>query len=191
MGRSGRHGCQIEILCQPGVTLFAGQCEPWRSSCQPDAFLSHPLPDIRRHRNVRAPWIESLKDIPSRSYRSLPRISTITTAPTRDMTTAARKIDDHPLRRIPVPSRRPRLRPRVARIPRRHRDHQCVVVVDTLPVPVRGRGLAVDGEAEKDRKNNPSIDIVVRVSVWWLSGSMSVRGRTYRGRGDAISSRRS
>ena len=43
----------------------------------------------------------------------------------------------------------------------------------------------------KDRKNNPSIDIVVRVSVWSLSGSMSVRGQTYRGRGDAIWSRRS
>ena len=34
------------------------------------------------------------------------------------------------------------------RIPRRHRDHQRMVVVDALAVPVCGRGLAVDGEAE-------------------------------------------
>ena len=52
------------------------------------------------------------------------------------------------LRRIPVPGRRSRLRAGVARIPRRHRHHQPMVVVDALPVPVRGRGLAVDGEPE-------------------------------------------
>ena len=52
------------------------------------------------------------------------------------------------LRRIPVSGRRPRLRAGIARIPGRHRHHQCMVVVDALPVPVRGRGLAVDGEAE-------------------------------------------
>ena len=44
---------------------------------------------------------------------------------------------------------------------------------------------------DKDRKNNLSIDIVVRVSVWSLSGSMSVREQTYRGRGDVIWSRQS
>ena len=42
-----------------------------------------------------------------------------------------------------------------------------------------------------DRKNNPSIDIVVGVPVWSLSGSMLVREQTYRGRGDAIWSRQS
>ena len=46
-------------------------------------------------------------------------------------------------------------------------------------------------DALRIRKNYPSIDIVVRVSVWSLSGSMWVRGQTYRGRGDAIWSRRS
>ena len=50
------------------------------------------------------------------------------------------------LRRIPVPGRRPRIRAGVARIPRRHGHHQRMVVVDAFPVPVRGRGLAVDGE---------------------------------------------
>ena len=52
------------------------------------------------------------------------------------------------LRRIPVPGRRSRLRAGVAGIPRRHRHHQRVVVVDAFAVPVRGRGLAVDGETE-------------------------------------------
>ena len=37
-----------------------------------------------------------------------------------------------------------------------------------------------------DRKNNPSIDMVVGVSAWSLSGSMSVREQTDRGRSDAI-----
>ena len=53
------------------------------------------------------------------------------------------------LRRIPVPGRRSRFRSSVARIPRRHRHHQRVVVVDALPVPVCCRGLAVDGEPER------------------------------------------
>ena len=52
------------------------------------------------------------------------------------------------LRRIPVSGRRPRLRAGIARIPGRHRHHQRMVVVDALTVPVRGRSLAVDGEAE-------------------------------------------
>ena len=52
-------------------------------------------------------------------------------------------------------------------------------------------GLAIDCESAKDRKNNPSIDIVVGVPVWSLSGSMLVREQTYRGRGDAIWSRQS
>ena len=52
------------------------------------------------------------------------------------------------LRRVPVPGRRSRLRAGVARVPRRHRHHQRVVVVDALAVPVRGRGLAVDGEPQ-------------------------------------------
>ena len=42
----------------------------------------------------------------------------------------------------------------------------------------------------KDRQNNASIAMVVGVSVWSLSGPMSVREQTNRGRGDAISSRR-
>ena len=37
-----------------------------------------------------------------------------------------------------------------------------------------------------DRKNNPSIGIVVGVSEWSLSGSMSGREQTCRGRSDAI-----
>ena len=37
-----------------------------------------------------------------------------------------------------------------------------------------------------DRKNNPSIGIVVGVSEWSLSGSMSAREQTCRGRRDAI-----
>ena len=56
------------------------------------------------------------------------------------LATAARRR----LRRIPVSNHRSRLRTGVARIPRRHGDHQCVVVVDALAVPVRGGGLAVD-----------------------------------------------
>ena len=43
--------------------------------------------------------------------------------------------------------------------------------------------------AVEDRKNNASIAMVAGVSVWSLSGSMSVREQTNRGRGDAISSR--
>ena len=79
---------------------------------------------------------------------SRPRTST-TFAPARGMTWAVRERDARPLRRIPVPGRRPSLRNGVPRIPRRHRHHQCVVVVDALPMPVRGRGLAVDGEPER------------------------------------------
>ena len=52
------------------------------------------------------------------------------------------------LRRVPVSGHRPRLRAGAARVPGRHRDHQCMVVVDALPVPVCSRGLAVDGESE-------------------------------------------
>ena len=44
--------------------------------------------------------------------------------------------------------------------------------------------------AWKDRQNNASIAMVAGVSVWSLSGPMSVREQTNRGRGDAISSRR-
>ena len=61
-------------------------------------------------------------------------------------------------------------------------------VVHTLPAMLRFRMFAI---ACKDRKNNPSIDLVVRVSVWSMSGSMLVRGQTNCGRGDAIWSRRS
>ena len=42
-----------------------------------------------------------------------------------------------------------------------------------------------------DRKNNPSIDIVAGESVWSLSGSMSAREQTVRGRDAAIWSRQS
>ena len=59
-----------------------------------------------------------------------------------------RELDEPPLRRTPVPSDRSRLRAGVARIPRRHGHHQSVVVIDAFSVPVRGRGLAVDGESE-------------------------------------------
>ena len=52
------------------------------------------------------------------------------------------------LRRIPVPGRWTRLRAGVAGIPRCHRHHQRVIVVDALAVPVCSGGLAVDGEAE-------------------------------------------
>ena len=67
---------------------------------------------------------------------------------TRGMRWTTRKTDDPALRRIPVPGRRSRLRAGVARVPRRHRHHQRVVVVDALAVPVCGGGLAVDGDAE-------------------------------------------
>ena len=87
-----------------------------------------------------------------RGYRSSPRTSTTNTPPARGMTRAVRKPDrkpDHPaLRRIPVSGRRSRLRSGVARIPRRHRHHQRMVVIDALSVPMRGRSLAVDGESE-------------------------------------------
>ena len=52
------------------------------------------------------------------------------------------------LRRVPVSGRRSRLGASVARVPRSHRHHQRMVVVDTLPMPVRGRRLEVDGEPE-------------------------------------------
>ena len=42
-----------------------------------------------------------------------------------------------------------------------------------------------------DRKNNPSIDLVAGVSAWSLSGSMSAREQTVRGRSAAIWSRQS
>ena len=59
-----------------------------------------------------------------------------------------RELDGPPLRRIPVSGRRARLRSGVARIPRCHRDHEGVVVIDALAVPMCSRGLAVDGEPE-------------------------------------------
>ena len=44
-------------------------------------------------------------------------------------------------------------------------------------------------EVRREGQNNASIAKVAGVSVWSLSGPMSVREQTNRGRGDAISSR--
>ena len=51
--------------------------------------------------------------------------------------------------------------------------------------------VAVDASDATDRKTNPSIDIVVGVSVWSLSGLLSVREQTERGRNAATWIRRS
>ena len=93
----------------------------------------------------RAPRLRN--DLRRRDRKS-PSTSAASIMPTHGMRWIPRELDEPPLRRIPVPGRWARLRAGVARIPRCHRHHQRVVVVDTLAVPVRGGGLAVDGEAE-------------------------------------------
>ena len=102
----------------------------------------------RRQRDECASRIEPSDGHPAPWSLFDPRNSAATSASARDEAGTVRELDDPPLRRIAVPSRRSCRRKRVARVPRRHRHHQRMVVVDALAVPVRGGGLAVDGEPE-------------------------------------------
>ena len=65
------------------------------------------------------------------------------------VTWAPQEPDELYLRRVPLSGRRSRLEAGISRIPRRHRHHQRMVVVDALAMQVRGRGLAVDDESKR------------------------------------------
>ena len=140
---------RIGTVWQPGIAQFTGRCEARWSSCQLDGLhnrsssISSALSGVGAQFEQRR-WTH----IRSRGERSPPSTSTTTGAPSGGTIPAARNFDGPPLRRIPVSSRRTCHRLRAARIPRRHRHHQRMVVVDALAVPVRGRGLEVDGETE-------------------------------------------
>ena len=92
----------------------------------------------RRRRCGVASCTPSTAGPPATSVRIATRTSTSLIVPARGMRWTLREHDET-LRRIPVPGRRSRLRPRVARVPRRHRHHQRVVVVDASDTRLASR----------------------------------------------------